>query len=359
MTENTEWIYSIKPQMLEFLDHMRHPRVRGFYSYSLSGDIFDPLTTKWGLGNTVFAAKTYYMLDSVDRSNHKEMSAFIKSFQTKSGEICDPLIEKKSSLRRIVSSFRGLDFDNISNRQTRIAETRQAFAALRCLGSRPDKSFDLVALTKEDISGYIHSLNWRSPWNAASHLSHLIFFLRNNDKESEDTEDLLAFAFQETDRYRQKDGSWAGKGVSLPDYQKVNGAMKMLVAYNAAGKDDFSNPEGLIDLCLNALNDDNACNNFNIICVLYNCLKKTGYKKDKIIDFCASRLGIYKKYWLPDYGGFSFLPGKANMIYYGAKISRGLAEPDIHGTHLYLWGITLISEVLGINSELGFRPPIT
>ena len=156
MPESTDWIHSIRPQLLELLNKMRHPRIKGFYSYSLSGDIFDPLTTRWGVGNTVFAAKTYYMLNAMELANHEEMSAFIKSFQTESGDIYDPLIEKRSSLRRLMSSFRGLNFDNISNRQTRTAETRQEFAAVLSIVSLPDRSFKQICYEKKSIAESIN-----------------------------------------------------------------------------------------------------------------------------------------------------------------------------------------------------------
>lgn len=141
MSDITEWISKLKPRILEFLKHLRHPEIKGFYSYSMSGDRFSPAAVRWGLGNTVFAAKTYYMLDSLDHANIQEMAAFIKSFQTESGEIYDPLIEKKSSLRRLFSSLRSFDFNNIFNQQNRRAETRQAFAALRCLDNKPNRPF--------------------------------------------------------------------------------------------------------------------------------------------------------------------------------------------------------------------------
>jgi len=37
------------------------------------------------------------------------------------------------------------------------------------------------------------------------------------------------------------------------------------------------------------------------------------------------------------------------------KITKGLNEPDIHGTVLLFWGIAIISDILGIEKELGFK----
>ncbi len=57
----------------------------------------------------------------------------------------------------------------------------------------------------------------------------------------------------------------------------------------------------------------------------------------------------------PDKKGFSFHKEKANDVYYGARISRGIKEPDIHGTVLFLWGISIIVQILGIEAEFGFQ----
>ena len=56
-----------------------------------------------------------------------------------------------------------------------------------------------------------------------------------------------------------------------------------------------------------------------------------------------------------EHGAFSFLKGKANTRYYNATISRGLPEPDIHGTVMFVNGIALIAELLGIRENLGIN----
>ncbi|MGR3175968.1 MAG: hypothetical protein ACUZ8N_15430 [Candidatus Scalindua sp.] len=363
MTDITEWISKLKPRILEFLKRLRHPEIKGFYSYSMSGDTFNPVVVRWGLGNTVFAAKTYYMLDALDHSNIEEMATFIKSFQTESSEIYDPLIEKKSVLRRLLNSVRELDLNNIRNQQTRRAETRQAFAALRCLQSKPNIPYKHIPYTKADIRKYVQALNWKQPWGAGSHVSHLLFFLNNNrllfDMHKKDTDGLIDYVFEIINNYRQEDGSWYSPKSNLPVHFKVNAAMKIMTAYDATGRDDFSYPKKLIDLCLSSVNDGDACNNFNIICVLYHCARKTDYRADEIKEYCLKKLQTYRKHYWPDHGGFSFFEQHANSVYYGAKISRGLKEPDIHGTHLFLWGITLITKILNLNNKIKFRIPIT
>lgn len=363
MFDITEWISKLKPRILEFLKHLRHPEIEGFYSYSMSGDIFDPVVVRWGLGNTVFAAKIYYMLDALDHANIEEMAAFIKSFQAESGDIYDPLIEKKSSLRRRFSSLKNFDFNNFSNQQTRTAETRQAFAALLCLDNKPNRPFLKIPYSKKEILKYIQSLNWGEPWGAGSHVSHLLFFLYRNrlyfNVHKNDADLLIDYTLEILDRYRQDDGSWYLKGADIPLNYKVNAAMKIMTAYEAAGRDNFLYPEKLINLCLASANDGDACNNFNIICVLYHCSRKTDHRLDEIRKYCLNKLETFRTHYWPEHGGFSFFQRNANSVYYGARISRGLSEPDIHGTCLFLWGITLITKILKLNNRIKFSTPIT
>ncbi|MCP4264278.1 MAG: hypothetical protein GY777_01650 [Candidatus Brocadiaceae bacterium] len=363
MPDTIDWIYDLKPAILRFLSKLKDPDRPGFYSYSLTGDIY-PSSLRWGLGNSVFAAKIYYMLDAVNGlSDCVEIADFINSFQSDSGEIFDYLVAKKSFPRRLLSSFREFDFNNIFNEQNRRAETRQAFAALRCLNCKPERPYNRVPYNREDIYRYITSLNWKQPWGAGSHISHLLFFLYNNcllfNIHSEDTEDLINYSLDLVNKYRQQDGSWYLNGADLQLNYKVNAAMKIMTAYEAAGRDNFLYPEKLIDLCLASANDGDACNNFNIICVLYHCSRKTDHRLNEIRKYCLNKLETYKTYYWPEHGGFSFFQRNANSVYYGAKISRGLSEPDIHGTSLFLWGITLITKILKLNNNVKLNIPIT
>ena len=49
-------------------------------------------------------------------------------------------------------------------------------------------------------------------------------------------------------------------------------------------------------------------------------------------------------------------PNKSSENYYGARVSKGLNEPDIHGTVMFIWGLSLISRLLDINDKTGLRP---
>jgi hypothetical protein len=315
---------------------------------------------QWGLGDTVFAVKIYYTLDLLDNlpvTERQAMSSFIKGFQRRDGVIYDPFVKRKTFLINILSAIKNFGFNNIFGQQTIIAETRQAISALKLLGEETEIPYQKLPKTKREIEKYLSKLNWQKPWNAGSHFSHLVFFLKNSN--SKNTDDLIIFTTNWLDKLQNpKDGSWHKGKSSLQ--QKINGAMKITTALKVAEKMNFQYPERLIDLCLSAKNDEHACDNFNIIYVLHYANKVAGnnYRFDEIKKFAIDRLSKYKNYYFPDIGGFSFLPHKANVYYYGAKITKGLDEPDIHGTVMFLWGISIIAQILGIDKDLGFKEQI-
>lgn len=357
--EEINWVFELKQLVPKFLEGLKGKKTAGFFHYSLSGDLYDE-NIKWGLGNTVFAVKIYYILDmlkDLPKEKKKEMADFIKSFQNKDGSIYDPLVKRKAFLIDKLSAVKNLDFGNFFHQKTIRAETRQAILALKLLGEKPEISYQEYPKTKKEIKKYLSKLNWRNPWASGSHFSHLIFFLKNSDLENK--EELIDFAIELVNRLQNRhDGSWYQGNPSLQ--QKINGAMKIISGLNVAERTHFNYPEKLIDLCLSAKNDQHACDNFNIIYVLHYANKITNgsYRIKEIQYFALERLKIYRKYYYPEIGGFSFQPKRANVYYYGAKITKGLDEPDIHGTCMFLGGISIIAQILEIDKRLGFREVI-
>ena len=349
-----DWLFELKEKAPQFLGRLKCQKIPGFFHYSLSGDLYDE-NIKWGLGNTVFAIKIYYTLDllnNLPREEKRAMSDFIKRFRKEEGAVYDPLVKRKTFLREKLLGIK--NFNNFFHQQTVIAETRQAVSALKLLGEKPEIFYLKFPRTDKGIAKYLDRLNWQKPWGAGSHFSHLIFFLKNSDLENK--EFLIDFAVGWIDKFQStKTCSWYKGNPSLQ--QKINGAMKIVTGLKVAGKMNLKYSEKLIDLCLLAKNDEHACDNFNIIYVLHYASKVTGnnYRFNEIKNFALERLKIYEKQYFSEIGGFSFLPSKANIYYYGAKITKGLREPDIHGTAMFLWGISIIAQILGIDKNLGFK----
>jgi hypothetical protein len=314
-----------------------------------------------GLASSVFVAKIRTMLGLLGNDERQVLSEHIGSFQNRNGAITDPWVARHSRLRRLYMVARSRSLNNLHNVETIRAETRQSFAALKCLGAQPERPFDELPSSSRDIETYIGNLDWTRPLGAGSHISDLVFFLHHHRlwfgaKTELAAADVLHFV---NDRYRRDDGAWYAENAAVSPINKVNGAMKMVTALDAGDIDELANPEGLIDLCLSVVNEGHACNHFNVICVLHRCQKLTDYRKTEIQNYCLDRLRLYREHYWPWQGGFSFYPTGAIDVYYNARVSTGMAEPDVHGTMLIIWGIVLIVEVLGWDEEFNLMRPCT
>jgi hypothetical protein len=355
-----DWLYNLRPQVSYFLETMQSQNIQGFYRYSYSGDIYDD-SFKWNVGSSVFALKIYYTLGIENSEAIKAATTHIQSFIHQDGLIYDDFIYKKGRLRNFLSAIKHNNLENLFNQQYKRAETRQCYSALMLHHQLPKQQIKIsIPNTEKEIDAYLNKLNWQHPWGAGSHFSHLMFFLnlahKTNQIDKEIFEKLINYAISWINSLQNaNDGSWYSGNPSARF--KVNGAMKILTGLLAVDKVEFAYPEKLIDLCLNVSNDETACDNFNIILVLNYASKLLyrGYRQQEIEAFALNRLKIYKKHYYKDKGGFSFLSRQANIRYYGVKITKGFNEPDIHGTIMFVWGISIIAQILNINNELGFK----
>lgn len=271
---------------------------------------------------------------------------------------CDPFIARRRLLRHVVSNLKRGDFHDLGNHGYIRAETRQANSALLLHGVLPKNIPENIPTTPDDIRQFLSRLDWSHPWGAGSHFSHLMFFLsllRKANRIDEATyqhAQSTAYAFVAT--LQHDDGAWyTGNPLHR---QKVNGAMKVISGLIV---DDlsFDRPDKLIDLCLaqEARQTDDACDQINQILVLRysDRLLNHSYRTDDIKMFCLNTLEQWQQYYHPVQGGFSFHKHRANDRYYGAKVSRGLNEPDIHGTVLFVWGMSMMNQILHL-PELDF-----
>jgi hypothetical protein len=359
-----DWLYTLKDEVLSFLEHQKSKKVKGYYKYSYSGDLYND-SIHWNIGSSVFALKIFYTLGIEKNQEIEDTTNYIKSFyHQKDSLIYDDFIFKKAFVRNFLSSIRNKNFANLFNEQYKRAETRQSYSALMLYDEVPQNIKLQIPKNEKEIENYLSRLNWHEPWGAGSHFSHLMFFYRLALKSGNITQNefdkLVEHAIKWIDKLRNsKDGGWY-KGKQDIRFV-VNGAMKIITGLIAVEKTHFDYAKELVDTCLNATNDEHACDNFNIILVLNYASKLLDreYRQSEIEKFALNRLAKYKAHYKKEQGGFSFYPFNANQRYYGAKITKGLNEADIHGTVLFLWGIVIIIQILGIKEEIGFREFMT
>ena len=353
-------IVKIKEAIPGFLEHQCNKEENGYYSYSYTGDIYGS-NVHWNVPGSVFAADIAYVIKDVGNPKIGMALKYLKSFQKNNGYIYSDLIRKKGFCSHLLGQMKSRKITDISNADYVRAETRQVLRTLNAYNSLPDNIPQNEIIKGKEVLGYLHSLNWNKPWAAGSHFSHKLFFLKiayingiiSEDSYKAETRKFVDFI----DEMWKPIGAWgANSGVTLQQF--INGAMKILTGLELL--DWYHLPEDkaeqLTDLCLKSLNDTQACDNYNIIYIL-KCTKKIlgDYREKEINAYAERKFRKYLEFYYPQYGGFSFLPGHANNNYYGFHISKGKNEPDIHGTRMFVWGIDLIAQILGIEDEVGLQ----
>jgi glycosyltransferase involved in cell wall biosynthesis len=351
------WVKGVLARLPLFLDSMRHPNNPSLYRYSQSGDRH-PTSS---LASSVCVAQIMAMSGNGSSQDRHALVEHILSFEQTDGSIADPWVERNSRLGRLTEMLILRSARNLENRQTVVAETRQSVAALWALGSAPTKPFADFPQDSVAIDEYIKSLDWSRPWDAASHISHLAFFIVQHAAcfgigEVSDAAKILS---QIEKGYRQQDGTWYSTDAQISNHQKLNGAMKMLSALEVAGVCELDNAEGLIDICLSADSDGHACNHLNVISVLQRCASVSSYRHEEVRRYLLDRLRRSQAHYWPWQGGFSFFPDTANHSYYNARVTTGMAEPDVQGTMLILRGMVLICEALGWSEDFRVKRSMT
>lgn len=345
----------LKNSLCSFLDHQMDKTIPGYFSYSFSGDIFVNKQTS-NLAGSIFALKLYRLLGVQDKDIIQPLTRRILSFQEADGTFRDPFVCRKRMFRNILSNLKRGRFTDLNNARYIHAETRQALSALMLYHTFPERLSFTIPTSPSDVEKFLRSLDWTHPWGAGSHFSHLMFFLslmksvgQIEDQTYRDAQQSsLIFA----DSLQHKiDGAWYQGNPS--HRQKVNGAMKVITGLMV---DDLpiKYPERLIDLSLiqSPTSTADACDQINQILVLRYADEQCDhrYRRDEIEKFCFETLEIWQEYYHPTLGGFSFHKHRANDRYYGAKVSLGLNEPDIHGTVMFVWGLSMMKHLVPIES---------
>lgn len=351
-----DFVGLLKERTPNFVDRMESPVFRGMYNFSLSGDLASKKKI-WGLGQTTFAARTFYIFDCLTDQKKETLCAFIERFSHPDGSYYDDYVERKTLVRRFLSGIRHLDKDNLTNKLNIRAESRQANAAMINLGKSP-KDYLVLNLQSIDVDQYFKKFDWGKPWASGSHINHLIFFTKYSGIINDSRKNYIYKKVEENIESLINSDGFYSPGVDISPREKIGGGMKLLMGLSLVGKEKEWIRTGHIDFALDQMVSNNACENFNTLYVLYHATKHTTYRREEIVAFALNEVSKWQGYFYPKIGGFSFHPNKASSYYYGAKLSRGLDEPDMHGTAMFVWGVLVVAEILGIDIELGLKKPI-
>ena len=179
MNIDIDWLRDIRKKVYSFLQKMNSKKDFSYFKYSYSGDLYDS-NSKWGLGQLVFATKILYMIDKIkelEPAHRLNLTNAINSFQTRDGYYSDRTLFKEKKGGVILGILKGGKIFSF-HEQIKRAETRQSFAAILSLNSKPDYPFLQIPYSKKEIERYLTKLDWQQPWDSGSHFSHLLFFQR-------------------------------------------------------------------------------------------------------------------------------------------------------------------------------------
>ena len=324
-----------------------------------------PVDGKRGMATTCLAAKSAWHIGSWEHWQPEIKEGclqFIKSFQCDDGNFVDKWLLNKigrdtrlvlARRGRLMELFKGLqDSKEMAVR----AETRQSAATLLQLGDQPVYPLPMEWRSEAAVRDFVRSLDWSLPWHAGSHTSHLVSFIVMNEGLSESAppaSNLLDAAFDEASRFLDPaTGTW-GIGDVGPA-QRINGAMKMLTAYDWAGG-IVPDPERIIDYTLNEASDEDGCGVLDKLFVLHQAgLGAPGYRQSDLERIALEALDDICSYRQTD-GAFSFSRERAQRAYYGAVISLGGRQSDMHGTVMFTWACAVALDLLGIRKEADWQ----
>jgi len=327
------------------------------YKSCLEGNTKNGLNLK--LGFSCFALKIYYTLnlwESISLKEKNEWIEYINSFQKtinpypENSFIDSNLLKGYKSLplekrikkfgKQTLNFLNLIRYDNDDLSRAITAESKQAIASLYQIGSKNQKKYLGELLNEDSLETSILNLNWNRPWSAGAQFANqsLLNATQLNDKKNKETlYSLLGKLVHEENGFY-----YTGKKPSQTEL--INGAMKVLTGLEWLEM-PIHYPENLIDYCLGSNPNHEGCDLVDVVYVLYRCGLQTDYRKKDIINYFEKLYEIIFKHYYPETGGFSYYLNKSQIYYYGLYTSKGLNCPDLHGTILLTWALSMMLNI--------------
>ena len=329
------------------------------YNPSLKGN------TKAGenisLGFACYATKILFTINSEkldDKVFKDKLVIYLKSFnQTKRGfpenSFIDndyfkeyrknyPTLIGKNILKYFLGKipFRQI-FPNYKLKEFIRAESKQTLATLAQINYSYNLYTQGYPKTNLELKEFCKNLDWSLPWNAGAQLSGVATFNAisgNGEEISSILDEVLIDLLKDDGTYYE--------GQEVGASEKINGAMKVITGMDWLNL-RIHEPQNLIDTCLKHVPSSEGCDIVDVIYVLYKCHQITDYKSAEIEEYLQNLLPKIMEHYHPEYGGFSYFINKSQTHYYGVKVTEGLDTPDIHGTTLLVWALSMIFDILG------------
>ena len=359
MNQNSNFFKEVEDTTYNFLNLIKKPNKNFSYFPTESG------LTKGGrnleLGFSCFAIKIFYILGYWEKLSDEEKinwGNYINKFQQNilnipnNSYVDNVLVDNYLNIdfSRIHKDFAKFLLNNLNiknydskkdNLQTSVrAETKQAISTLYQVSLRPKYNYDQFPNKKNELDEFFKKLDWSKPWNAGAQYAGICVFSKNIDSH-----ETLEYLHKFSDSIVNPNNGAYYLGSQPNKSELINGTMKVISGLDWIDQ-DIHYPKKLIDLCISSFPENDGCDLVDIIYVIFQCSKVTNYKKKEIINYVSEILKIIKNHYFRETGGFSYFLNKSQTHYYGVKISKGLNHPDIHGTTLLIWALSMIREIL-------------
>jgi hypothetical protein len=345
-------------------DYLLRLQKNGSFKYCLRGNLVSSKIDE-GHFTSSFIIRAFIHLNKIEIIDKKDKEYFIATInhlQNNDGLITDKwLLSKiKFNLPEHIAYLLGRRAKpitiKIKKQKILFAETRQDLPILLALGKIPSKPIKAALKSKTAINNFFNDLDWSNPWDAGSHFSHQIVFLKINDiiNDNNNNKELIAFSIELLNTIRNEiDGTWH---IDCKQNNiKINGAMKIFSALQWFDnvKVDKKLNERLFNLALLQPNSNDGCGFFNNLFVIYNCIKYDNslLSEFSLLQYLQNIFVAIKKFQRED-GGYSFYSNKSQTKFYGAVVSEGYLESDLHGTSMITWAFVIISNLIEMQSNI-------
>ena len=354
------WLSSIRDDIAAFMARLRVPGHAGRYRPCPDGTAL--AGEQAALGFSCFALKIAYTLGLWQRLSEAEQDgwlAFIRAYQ-----VLDPASAHHSAFvdPHLIAGVAPLPPEGLRERARRWlagharpdpqrdairAETKQAIATLAQVGAAPRLPYGGFQQDETALLQRLNELDWRNPWSAGAQTAGLAVFIRSQGPllDGVDAAALIETTARFLDGVADPETGAYFRGGPPQRGRLINGAMKVLNALDWL-EAPIHHPERLIDTALQQGPPPAGCHVVDWVYVVHRCGLQTGHRKPEIQARCLEVLQTIKGHQHRQDRGFSYQPGRAQNGYYGATISRGLDEGDIHGTCLLVWALSLIADIL-------------
>ncbi|MEO5331175.1 MAG: hypothetical protein H7839_04065 [Magnetococcus sp. YQC-5] len=360
--QNKAWLGGLRDDLAGFMDSLRVEGQPGRFLPCVQGATGAGRTAC--LGFSCLANKIYYTIGLWDKLGSEEQRAWLDlicsfqgntsaqaSFWERDAFVDQSLLDaiplpKERLVRRVMGMFSGRQ--KTSPRSDAVlAETKQAIATLAQVGMTPRRPFLGFPLEERELLLRMRRLNWSLPWGAGAKTALLAVFIQAQGARLEgvnpDALGAVVVRFLESMADKETGGYFLPPRCP-PRGQLINGAMKVLNALDWLGE-PVQYPVQLIDTCLLQGPPPAGCHVVDWVYVVHRCLMQTDHRRHEVQMQCLEIIQLIRSHQSGD-RGFSYAPGQAQKGYYGAEISLGLDEGDIHGTCLLSWAIAMILDIL-------------